>query len=152
MKLAVAAAQGEWFVWSEDKKTGEKVQFEIRRIPAEEAKRIEREVLGHKRQAKYKKGVQLIDYDVDESEEISYRKAAYALLNSRGGAELPADEIPAIASSAGATHVTLDGQWSPEVKRQAFQAFPSIATWVVEKAEQLDARAAEEEEGKGWTS
>lgn len=154
MRLATHADQGEWFPFTEDKKTGEKVEFEVRRIPAAVAKQIENEILGHKRQSKWKKGVQLVDYEVERSEEITLRKAMYALRNSRGGAELPASDVPALPAPGDdpSAFVKLDGRWSDEVKRQVFEAFPHIPLFVVEKAEGLDAKAKEEEEGKGWTS
>jgi hypothetical protein len=153
MRLVAPADRGVWFTFTEDRNTGEKVEFEVRRIPAAVAKEIENDVLGWKRQTKVKKGVQLIDYTVEESEEMTYRKAVYALRNSRGGAELPAVDVPALAAIDGASEfVTLDGRLTDEVKRQVFEAFPNIALWVVEKANTLDAQAQEEEEGKGKAS
>lgn len=154
MRLATPADKGEWFVFTEDERSREKAEFEIRRVPAAVEREIEVEVLGRKRQAKFKKGVQLVDYDLDQSEEITYRKAAYALVGSRG-ADLPWADIPALLPGPEDDpqgFVRLDGRWTADVKRQVFEAFPAIAVWIVKKANGLDAQAREDEEGKGATS
>lgn len=156
MRLAAPADRGEWFTFTTDDH-GERAEFQIRRIPASVDRRIEADVLGIKRQVKFKRGAQILDYEVDRSQEITFRKAVYALVESRG-AELPVADVPLLAHAGEGTitgagaFATLDGHWTDEVKRQVFDAFPPIALWVVEKAQSLDARAREDEEGKGGTS
>lgn len=152
MRLVSRADKTERLALTKDRKTGEEAGMLVRRIPAAVTEEIELDVLGHKRQAKYKKGVQLIDYDVARSKEITRRKAMYALVDSYGKAELPAEDVPALSASAQDGFVVLDGHWTDEVKRQVFEAYPQMAVDVVSKADELDAQALEEEEGKGWSS
>ena len=149
MRLAAAANKPVPFVLWRDAK-GE-AGLLVRRIPADVAKEIEDDVFGTTRKVKVKKGVQLIDHDPERSEEVVKRKAAYALVDSFGNAELPAEDVPALDGAVDG-FVKLDGRWSPEVKAQVFAAHPDIAIAAVQCAEKLEAKAVEDEEGKGWTS
>lgn len=148
MRLNTSVGSGEWFVFRREEK--EVVEFQVRRIPALKAKEIEVRHLGRQRPRKISKGVTLIEYDVEKSERVIVEKASYALLDSRN-VELPVEDLPAFPATGKVKdgYALLDGQWTDEVKAQAFATLPALAVWIVEKATSLEVTAQEDEEGKG---
>jgi hypothetical protein len=148
MRLITSDKQGEWFVHSKDEKTGERMEYQIRRIPAGKAKEIEIRHLGKKRHSTWKKGVRVIEHDVDQGEAVVKEKAAYALIDSKG-CELPAEDVPSLSGVTPKDgYVTLDGHWSDAVKAEVFEAVPALALWIVEQSGKLETSALEDEAGK----
>lgn len=148
MRLITSDKQGEWFVHSVDEKTKERMEYQIRRIPAGKAKEIEIRLLGHKRESTWRQGARVVVHDVVKSEAVIVEKAAYALLDSKG-CELPAECVPSLTDVTPKDgYVLLDGHWSDAVKAEAFAAVPELALWVVEQAGKLQAQAQEDEAGK----
>jgi hypothetical protein len=149
MRLIKTTAEGQWCVYLE--KDGEKLEGRVRRVPALKAKEIENRHLGRKRTRTIRKGATVIEHDVEKSEAVIVEKADFALVELRGGWELPAEDVPAIpAAEAKDGFVRLDPHWSnPEVRAQAFAAFPALALWALEQAGEQEVSAQEDEEGKG---
>jgi hypothetical protein len=152
MRLIQPADEARWFLYSEDPDKPpdkrERVEFKIRRLPSGKAKEIDVRIHGRTRKTYFRKGSQVIEYDVEKLDAAEAEKAAYVLMDSRN-ADLPASDVPSLASQAIDGWIRLDGRWTPDVAREAFSAVPGLATWLLKRAHTLEAAMLEDEEGKG---
>lgn len=148
-------AAGEWFTYSADPASGEKIEFCIRPLPAAEERRIENKYMGRERKIVWTQEGRVSTQSVEKSEQFHAERALLALIDSRGAQVRIEDEDSAELYGKAFDErvsvgqlVTLDGRWTRPVKEQAFRDAPQIAVWLSLKASELRVRVAQEEEGK----
>jgi len=168
MKLLTTAA--EWELFQEDESTGEMVELQVRPVPAPLLRDMEIRHLGRKRSYHQKKGVQIVEVDVDKGEALADEKAAYSLMDSRGrfrtddpasprkpsGFEVEVGESGEFYSKELGQPITgdsvrLDGHWTPAIKAHLFRHYPSLVVWVNERAAAKTKKGKEEEADLGKT-
>lgn len=141
MKL-LRKSDGEWF----EHPGGAK--FLIRPIPNTKTREIKARHIGKKRTVEWVRGVQRASFDEDAVDAIVREKACFALLDTQGAdIDVPEGTEEAFKAKVGDV-VVLDKNWTPEIKAAVFGELPTLAEWIVGKADSFRADA-KEEEGKG---
>lgn len=146
------SVEGVWFEFKQDgaPEDEKSARFLIRRIPTAFDKENFRQHFGFKAEVRRKNGAVISDLDYAKRIAHTLDLAIYALLNSED-AEVPSVIVPTMKADESGM-VKLDGQWSEDVKRLVLGEVPSLATWIVARANTLTAQAVDEEEAKGKTS
>lgn len=151
----VEGVQGEWCTYAVDPKTGEKVELQIRPLPAGEDRRMSAKYFGRERKVTWSEEGRTQTSNVQRSEEFVRERAILALVETRGAETrvMDAKSAEAYGKVLGEALevgqlVTLDGHWTQELKALVFADSPELAVWCSEKATQLRTTAAQEEEKK----
>jgi len=159
---AADADPGEWHEYPLEGTEGllpeERPAFQIRRIPDPEGRKIEIEVFGNTTEVRMKKGESRRTLELNKIQEVTHRKAAYALVNSRNWAWCAGDEATA-GDWSGRLKVKvtvgepfdLAGHWNDAVKKEVFAQVWDLALWTVRTANGMSGRLREDAEGKEET-
>jgi hypothetical protein len=141
-----AAAEGVWFSYAGD------AEFKIRRIPTGLEKESYFKHFGRKTEVRRKGGAVISETNVEEAQQHNQEMARYALVDSRNvlvpGALIGVNGFDPDPEGM----VKLDGRWTDEIRRVVLAEVLSLSAWVLEKANSLTTRAAEEEAELGKTS
>lgn len=147
-----AIEDGQWFPFGPKDEDGQ-TEFLIAALPVSEERELSRKHFGKKRQLVVSKdGQRVIDSDVEKNDAFAIEKAvrclkesrkAYMTLNART-AQLFG---PLVQGCPGAgERLVFDGRWTPEVKEALLtDVLPTLAGWVIDKADGLRRTKSEEE-------
>lgn len=148
------AQGGQPVFWRRDPDTKAPVRFRLRSVPAAFDKQLRAEFnRGVKADRIGKRSaVELTEKTIDATR----RRAAYALVDSEGFVIRIGDAAAAAAYSEvlgeqlkPEQDVKLDGRWTDAVKELVLTYMPRLAAWLSDKADELLAQEAEEEEDLG---
>lgn len=152
--IAENAEGGQLVFWRRDPDTQKPVRFRIRSVPAAFDKQLRAEFnRGVKvdRMAK-RSAVELTEKTI----EATRRRAGYALLDSDSFVIRIGDAAAAAAYGEvlgeqlqPGQDVKLDGRWSPALQELVLTYMPKLSAWLSDKADELLAQEAEEEEDLG---
>jgi len=148
--MRLSSTEGTWFPFNQD------CEFLIRPIPSGLDKELYIKHFGRTQKIRRKKGMEIIDLDLEKTSALAIDRVTYALLESKNA------EIPAISEEdvtfygavlvreiAKGDYFKLDGHWTPDVKARALPLLPNVVQFVVEKANQLIGKSREEEDEEG---
>jgi hypothetical protein len=138
------SSEGVWFEY------GEGAAFKVRRIPTGLDRETYFRCFGKRAEVRRKDGAVISDTNLEASQRYTQELARYALVDSRN-AEVPAEYAKAAGIEVETELASLDGLWSDKVKEVIFAEVPSLAAWVLAKANSLTAQAAEEDAALGKT-
>lgn len=152
--------KGTWFPFTL-RADGERhrVEFLVRKVPPAKEDELTFRHYGRKLQLRFKRGEQLIDRDAEKLLAYAIEKASFALVDTRGFPPIEAAD-PEMAATLSEVlsrtvpvgeEITLDGAWTPGLKKLVFGAFRNVLGFVNGKADELAGAEAEEEEDLGKT-
>ena len=155
--------EGDWELYAEGEgaEAGEKIEFLIAPIPADEELRIEKKYLGRERKFVLTEAGRQLTNDIEKTAAFHQERALHALRNCRTNVwvtvagEASAQKLSELlGQKVEPGKLVLDGKLNGidggarALKEILFKHLPAVAIWISGKADQKKVTAARNEEGK----
>jgi len=145
--------EGEWVVYRKGEKDEPDIRFRVRQIPDKKDAQMQKRIQGRKQTIKFRKGISESDVDLDESSELAFERAKFALLDSENvNIKISDDDAATEATKMfgkpikKGESVRVDGTWTDPVKDYVLGQANSVCTWVVVASNRQRMRSSEEEQ------